>query len=135
MIRIPLLLFLAVSVFTGCSAFQSPNASLGEPGTASVTNGDWQVRARGKFLDEGRVKVQIDMEIKEIGDPTRTIAAPTIVTLVGEDAVITVTGNGADVTCSVSTVRDDSRVIVTVASVISRGGRAVSRPKLRFPID
>ena len=135
MIRIPLLLFLVISMFTGCSAFESPNSSLSTPGAASVTSGKWQVEGRAKFLNGGRVEVQVDLEIKQVGDPTRTIATPSILTVVGENAVITISGNGADVTCSISTTRDDSRVIVTVTSIITQGGRAVSRPTLRFSLD
>ena len=135
MTRLPLLLFLVVSMFTGCSAFQSPNSSLGTPGANAVTVGKWRVEARGKFLNGGTVEVQVDLNIQKVGDPTKTIATPSIITVVGQDAVITLEGNGANVTCSVSTVREDSRVIVTVATIISQGGSPVARPMLRFAID
>ena len=135
MTRIPLLLFLVVSIFTGCSAFQSPNSSLGTPGANAVTDGKWRVEARGKFLNRGTVEVQVDLNIQKVGDPTSTITTPSLITVVGQDVVATISGNGADATCSVSTVREDSRVIVTVATVISQGGSPVARPMLRFAID
>ena len=135
MTRIPLLLFLVVSMFTGCSAFQSPNSSLGTPGANAVTVGKWRVEARGKFLNGGTVEVQVDLNIQKVGDPTKTIATPSIIIVVGQDAVVTISGNGADVTCSVSAVREESRVIVTVSTVISQDGSSVAKPMLRFPID
>ena len=135
MLRIPLLLFLMMSMFTGCSAFQSPNSDLGTPGASSVTVGKWRVEARGRFLNGGTVEIQTDLKIQQVGDPTKTIATPSLVTVVGQDAVISVGGNGADVTCSLTAVREDSRAIVTVACVIAQGGSPVARPVLRFAIE
>lgn len=122
-------------MFTGCSAFESPNSSLGVPGTASVTSGDWKVEARGEFLGGGRVEIQVDLAIKKVGDPTRTIVSPSVLTVVGQDAVISTGDNGTDTTCSISTTRDGSRVVVTVAVIISQGGRTVSKPMLRFVME
>ena len=140
MIRTNLVLCLFLSIFTGsmfagCSAFQSPNSNLGTPGANAVTDGKWRLEARGRFINGNNSEIKIDLVIQQVGDPTKTVATPAMVTVVGEDAVITMAGNGADVVCSVSTVREDSRAIVTVSSVISQGGSPVARPMLRFGID
>ena len=133
--RLSLLLLLVVSTFTGCSALQAPNSELGTPGASAISDGTWRVEARGRFVNEGRTQIQVDLEIQRVGDPSRTIASPSVLTVVGEDAVVEISGNGADLTCSVATVRKDSRVLVTVATVIAQGGRVVARPMLRFPLD
>ncbi len=132
-LRLPLMLLL-VSL-GGCAAQSPPNADLTLPGASVVTVDGWQLEARGEFLDPERVQVRIDLLIRKVGDPSRVIASPTMTTIVGEDSVIESAGNGNDVTCSVSTVRKGSGVQVTVTSVITRDGRAVSRPSLRFNLD
>lgn len=125
---------LILSTFTGCSALQAPNSDLGTPGASAVSDGTWRVEARGRFVNEGRTQIQVDLEIQRVGDPSRTIASPSVLTVVGEDAVVEISGNGADLTCSVAVVRKDSQVLATVTTIIAQGGRVVARPMLRFPI-
>ena len=119
----------------GCAAQSPPNADLTLTGASVVTVDGWQLEARGEFLDPERVQLRIDMVIRKTGDPSRLIASPTMITIVGEDSVIESAGNGNDVTCSVSTVRNGSRVQVTVNSIITRNGSPVARPSLRFNLD
>ena len=135
--RLPIVCLIAISMFSGCSAFQSPNSSLGNSGASAVSQGDWRVEARGRFINGGRVEIRVDLDVQKIGDPNQTVAAPSIVTVVGQDAVVTISGDtpGINVTCSISTVREGSRAIVTVATVISQQGRVVSRPKIVFPVE
>ncbi len=135
MIARSLLVLVALSLVAGCSAFQSPNAGLGEAGPNSVTTGDWRVAASGEFVGPSKSEIRVDLLVQKVGDPTREIASPSILSVVGQDAVVGVGGNGADVTCSVASRRDGSKVIIDVTTVISQGNREVSRPRIRFAIE
>jgi len=135
MIARSLLVLVTVSLLVGCSAFQSPNAGLGDAGANSVTTGDWRVAARGEFTGPSKAGIQVDLLVQKVGDPTREIASPSILTVVGQDAVMITEGNGANVTCSVASRWDGSKVIVDVTTVISQGNREVSRPRIRFAIE
>ena len=60
--RLSIVCLIAISMFAGCSAFQSPNSSLGTPGANAVAQGDWRVEARGRFINGGRVEIQVDLQ-------------------------------------------------------------------------
>ena len=78
------------------------------------------------------MQLRVDMVITETGDPPRTIASPSVITAVGEDALVEIQGDGANVVCSIASRRDGSSVIVTVTAVVGRGNTPIGQPTLRF---
>ena len=132
-IKLPVILLL-VSL-GGCAAQSPPNANLTRPGASAVTVDGWQVEARGQFIDPERIQIEIDLVVRRSGDPTRVIASPTMVVVVGEESVVEVQGNGNDVTCVVATRRTDSGAVVDVTTRITKGSTLESSPQLRFRVD
>lgn len=117
----------------GCSAQQSPNATLATPGDRSVTVGGWQLEARGEFVDADRTQVRVDLVVRKVGDPSRTIASPAVVVTVGEEATVEITGE-YDVAIAVLPTRTADGVSVSATGVIRDGGTVKSTLPLRFAI-
>ena len=130
-IRLAVLLVIACSF--GCASQQPPLADPDADGRYSTVGVDGlRLAAKGEFVGEDQVQLRVDIVITATGDPPRTIASPSVITTVGEDAVVQVQGNGEDVVCSIAARRDGSGVIVTVTAVVGRGNTPIGRPTLRF---
>lgn len=121
------------TLFAGCSATQSPNATLATPGDRSVTVGGWQLEARGEFADPDHATVRVDFVVRKVGDPSRVLATPAVITRVGEEAVIEITGE-YDIAITVRPERGRDGVEVTATGVIRDGGSVRSTLPLRFTI-
>ena len=133
--RINLPVILLLVSLGGCAAQSPPNVDLTLPGAKAVTVDGWQVEARGRFIDPERIQIQIDLVIRRSGDPTRVIASPSMIALVGEESIVQTQGNGDDVTCVVTTRRADSGAVVDVNTRITKGSTLQASPQLRFRVD
>ena len=127
----PTLVF--VGLLAGCSASQSPTAELPWRPDASIGVGEYRLAARGTMPEDDVVKVEL--RFVHVGDPSRILAAPSLLVRAGETGEVMIDGGSTTVSALVRTEASDSTVIVVVDGTIAEDGVTRSRPQVRFAID
>jgi hypothetical protein len=121
------------SLLAGCSASQPPGADLPWRSDASINVGEYRLAARGTMTAEDVVSVEL--RFVRVGDPSRIIAAPSMLVRTGETGEVMVDDGSTGVSALVKTGLSGSKVMIEIDATIVENGITRSQPRIRFAID
>ena len=122
-----------ISLLAGCAASQPPGADLPWRSDASINVGEYRLAARGTMTAEDVVSVEL--RFVRVGDPSRIIAAPSMLVRTGETGEVMVDDGSTGVSALVKTGLSGSKVMIEIDATIVEHGITRSQPRIRFAID